>query len=1011
MLTQRDRVSHPWTDTLARLEDERIMLQRIVAGVPLPEVLAQVLHLIEAQSSVELRASIALIDESGRLLLHGAAPSLPPAYNAAVDRAAIGPQSASWGQAAYTGYPVYAEDIASHPGWEAWREQALAHGLRACWSTPIKSADGRLLGVFSNYYGVPRSPSAHDIDAIAVVTRSAALAIERHLTESALRRSGERWRAMFEGMQEAFFLSEALRDAQGRIVDFRFIEVNPAFERQSGMKEGDTLGHTLREMIPGVPGRIMDSFAQVVESGEPAQFEFAVLGPRQAWYEARARKEGADCMMALFLDVTARKTAEAELWEGQHRKNFLMSLGDRLRELPLQPAIEQTACESLGQHLALGLAAVVDWPDESAEPVVSTCWRREGGRDPDQADQAGLGPGVYTDAFYEALRTGRTTFLEPLLAQADGDIQPSVIVVPMARWGRHGGALVVRPAVESRFKRGDVTCIEEVAERMCGAVERSQYARMLEQRVEHAIAERDRIWRLSPELLAVIDAQGRYVSVNPAVQPILGWTPAQFLAMGLRQLIHPDDYEATRGALAQARRTDGPQVRHLENRVLKRDGSYAWIAWSMSWAQDSLYMTGRDDTDMKLQAETLLETENALRQAQKMEAVGRLTGGIAHDFNNMLQGITGALYLIQRKLAAGTPEQAVRFINVAMESANRAAHLTQRLLTFSRRQPIDPQPFRVAPTLQSMADLFHRYTGEGVSLAFDLEPSLWPVRCDRNQFENALLNLVINACDAMPDGGVLTVAALNTRLDTAFLRPYAGVQAGAFVEVCVTDIGCGMTPDVLAHAFDPFFTTKPLGQGTGLGLSMIYGFAKQAGGIVTLDSKVNLGTSVRIFLPRYEGAPADAAAPLPVASLPAGRERQAVVILVEDDANVREMVRECLVELGMRVVTACDGDAGLELVRATAGIDLLVTDVGLPGLNGRQLADAARGAHPGLKVLLMTGYAESAARSSGFLDSGMELIVKPFALDVLAARVQRMLEATGDMAAVPAPATPAVPHG
>ena len=300
---------------------------------------------------------------------------------------------------------------------------------------------------------MPRSPSAHDIDAIAVVTRSAALAIERHLTELALRRSGERWRAMFEGMQEAFFLSEALRDTQGNIVDFRFIEVNPAFERQSGMKEGDTLGHTLREMIPGVPGRIMDAFAQVVESGEPAQFEFAVPGPRPAWYEARARKEGADRMMALFLDVTARKTAEAELWEGQHRKNFLMALGDRLRELPQQQAIEQTACESLGQHLALGMAAVLDWAGEGTEPVVSTCWRCHPGRD----DGRGVpGPDLYTDAFYDALRNGRTTYLEPLLVQADGEILPSAIVVPTGRWGRPGGALVLRSAADSRFKRGDV---------------------------------------------------------------------------------------------------------------------------------------------------------------------------------------------------------------------------------------------------------------------------------------------------------------------------------------------------------------------------------------------------------------------------------------------------------------------------------------------------------------------------------------------------------------------------
>ncbi|QVQ28106.1 PAS domain S-box protein [Achromobacter deleyi] len=989
MLTKQDRVSLPWTDTLARLEDERIMLERIAAGVPLPQVLEHVLHAIEAQSSVELRTSIALVDETGGLLRHGAAPSLPDAFNAAVDRAPIGPLVASWGAAAHSGKPVYVEDIATHPGWLPWRDQALAHGLRSCWSTPIKAPDGRLLGVFSNYYGTSRLPSAHDIDAIALVTRSAALAIERHCLDVALRRSGERWRAMFDGMQEAFFLAEALRDDDGRIIDFRFLEVNPAFERQSGMKEGDTLGHTLREMIPGVPGQILDTFAQVVESGEPAQFEFAVPAPKDAWYEARARKDGADRIMAMFLDVTARKAAETELWEGQHRKNFLLALGDRMRELHHQSAIEQTACGGLGQHLALGLVAVLDWPGEGATPVLSTCWRSE-------ADRAGLdalAPDQFGEEFYAALRKGRSAYLQPLLAEAGGEIRPSAIVVPMRRWARQGGALVVRPLSCSRLKAGDLAFIEEVAERMCDAVERSQYARMLEQRVENAIAERDRIWRLSPELLAVIDAQGRFVSVNPAVRPILGWTPDQFLSMGLTELIHPDDQAQTREAWAHASHANSAQaVRHLENRVLKRDGGYSWITWSMSWSQDNLYMTGRDDTDLKAKAEMLVEAENALRQSQKMEAVGRLTGGIAHDFNNMLQGITGALYLIQRKLAGGRPEQAQRFVNVAMDSANRAAHLTQRLLTFSRRQPIDPKPFSVQATLQSMADLFHRYTGERVTLVFDLEPDLWTVRCDKNQFENAMLNLVINACDSMPNGGVLTVAAVNARLDGSTLRQNPGVGPGAYVEVAVVDMGCGMTPDVLAHAFDPFFTTKPLGEGTGLGLSMIYGFAKQAGGAATLESSVGVGTSVRLYLPRYDGEPEAAQELAAVGGLGAATAKPAVVVVVEDDANVREMVRECLVELGMQVVTAANGEAGLELVRSTPGMNLLVTDVGLPGLNGRQLADAARAAHPGLRVLLMTGYAESAASDRGFLESGIELIVKPFSLEVLGDRVKRMLE-------------------
>ncbi|HCW16898.1 MAG TPA: ATPase, partial [Achromobacter sp.] len=364
---------------------------------------------------------------------------------------------------------------------------------------------------------------------------------------------------------------------------------------------------------------------------------------------------------------------------------------------------------------------------------------------------------------------------------------------------------------------------------------------------------------------------------------------------------------------------------------------------------------------------------------------------IAHDFNNMLQGITGALYLIKRKLDAGTPAQAERFINVAMDSANRAAHLTQRLLTFSRRQPIDPKPFSVASTLQSMADLFHRYTGERVRLHFDLDPALWTVRCDKNQFENAMLNLVINACDAMPNGGALTVAALNRSLDAVLLRQFPGMNPGDFVQVSITDEGCGMAPDVLAHAFDPFFTTKPLGEGTGLGLSMIYGFAKQAGGVATLESEVGKGTTVRLLLPRYDGAP-DATTRHELTAQPvSGVGQPSVVVLVEDDANVRDMVRECLADLGMHVLTAADGEAGLELVLGTAGIDLLVTDVGLPALNGRQLADAARAAHPGLRVLMMTGYAESAAHDRGFLEHGMELIVKPFSLDALGERVQRML--------------------
>jgi CheY-like chemotaxis protein len=291
-----------------------------------------------------------------------------------------------------------------------------------------------------------------------------------------------------------------------------------------------------------------------------------------------------------------------------------------------------------------------------------------------------------------------------------------------------------------------------------------------------------------------------------------------------------------------------------------------------------------------------------------------------------------------------------------------------------------------------MVALFHRYTGERVALRLDLPQELWAVCCDKNQFENAMLNLVINACDAMPNGGALTVAARNVEPHDPLLSLCAGEHAGRYVEVSVTDVGCGMPPDVLAHAFDPFFTTKPLGQGTGLGLSMIYGFARQAGGAASLESTVDVGTTVRLFLPRYDGAPESVQdGGRPAAATP-GAARKEVVLVVEDDANVREMVRECLAELGLEVLTAVDGEAGLDLLQSARGIDLLITDVGLPGLNGRQLADAARVARPGLRVLLMTGYAESAARGQVFLEQGLELIVKPFQLDKLTERVQGMLD-------------------
>src|SRR5450830_765184 len=383
--------------------------------------------------------------------------------------------------------------------------------------------------------------------------------------------------------------------------------------------------------------------------------------------------------------------------------------------------------------------------------------------------------------------------------------------------------------------------------------------------------------------------------------------------------------------------------------------------------------------------------EDALRHAQKMEAVGQLTGGIAHDFNNMLTGIIGSLDLMQRYIAAGRSDEIGRFADAAVSSAQRAATLTHRLLAFSRRQSLDRKRIDPNQLVQSLQELFSRTKGAHITLKVELGQDVWPVNTDTGQLESALLNLVINARDAMPDGGELRVVTSNSYLDGGDISTLEPVKAGDYVMIGVSDNGTGMSPLILAKAFDPFFTTKPIGQGTGLGLSMIYGFAQQSGGHVTLESEPGKGTCVRLYLPRYHAPQTETPRPaLQPAESPLAEVDESVMV-VEDDPAVRMLVLNVLDELGYTVHPAADARTALPLLESSLRIDLLVTDVGLPGMNGRQLAEVARQHRPGLKVLFMTGYAEKAAERQGFLEPGMDLIAKPFTLDALANRVRDMI--------------------
>jgi signal transduction histidine kinase len=383
--------------------------------------------------------------------------------------------------------------------------------------------------------------------------------------------------------------------------------------------------------------------------------------------------------------------------------------------------------------------------------------------------------------------------------------------------------------------------------------------------------------------------------------------------------------------------------------------------------------------------------EETLRQSQKMEAVGQLTGGLAHDFNNLLAGISGSLEIMQSRVRQGRVNDVERYTTAAQGAVKRAAALTHRLLAFSRRQTLEPKPTDVNQLVADMQDIIQRTVGPTIAFEFVGLSGLWPTLVDHSQLENSLLNLCLNARDAMPNGGQIIVETANKWLDARAARQH-DMPEGQFMSLSVTDTGVGMPPDVAARAFEPFFTTKPTGEGTGLGLSMVYGFARQSGGQVRIYSEVGEGTTVCIYLPRFYGELARDDEPAKAANMSPSSNSETVLV-VDDEPTVRMLISDILEELGYVAIEAADSVAGLKVLQSDARIDLLVTDVGLPGgMNGRQMADAARVTRPDLKVLFITGYAENSVLGNGRLAPGMAVMTKPFPVEMMASRIKQMIE-------------------
>ncbi|MCO7630091.1 MULTISPECIES: PAS domain-containing sensor histidine kinase [Pseudomonas] len=554
-----------------------------------------------------------------------------------------------------------------------------------------------------------------------------------------------------------------------------------------------------------------------------------------------------------------------------------------------------------------------------------------------------------------------------------------------------------------------------------------------EQALRQSQTELQLIINAMPILISYVDHEERFRLNNAAYLDWYGLTPQELYGRTIREVIGEEAYFLRAPYIAEALagrpcsfslytpHRDGSS-RHALMNYLPRHGADGSVNGFYIFVIDESERKKTEEalrnlnetleervsarTEQLAQANQRLQNEmfereraeDALRHAQKMEAVGQLTGGIAHDFNNMLTGIIGSLDLMQRYIADGRADEIGRFTEAAVSSANRAAALTHRLLAFSRRQSLDRKTLNVNELIHSLEDLIRRTKGDPIELTLRLADDVWPISTDVSQLENALLNLVINARDAMPDGGELLIETANVYLDGNDITTLEPVKAGDYLMLAVSDNGTGMTPSVRAKAFDPFFTTKPIGQGTGLGLSMIYGFAQQSGGHVSLDSLPNQGTCVRLYLPRLNLLEPERPVVETLGAAPTATCGETVVV-VEDDPAVRMLVLDLLKELGYLAHEAADASAALPLLESELRVDLLVTDVGLPGMNGRQLAEIARQHRPGLKVLFMTGYAQKAAERQGFLEDGMDMVAKPFSIEVLANKIREMINQTPSLEA------------
>ena len=816
----------------------------------------------------------------------------------------------------------------------------------------------------------------------AVFTGTVRDVTAQHQASGALAASEARFRTILDTVDAAFAIVEVAFDADDRPVDYRFVEANPAFERQAGV---NLRGKWVTEFAPNLERFWFDTYGRVASTGEPANFEnYAEAFKR--WFDVRAVRVGdpAERRIAIFFsDVTARHDAEERLRaseavarENIERVQLALAagaiIGTWIWDLTADKfSVDEAFASAFGLDPALGregipLARIVETvhPDDKAGLARAI-------------DEVIARGGAYAHQYRTRRADGRYYWLE-----ANGHVNLAPDGTPLSFPG------VLLDVEERRAIEGERDRAAAELRRLNESLEQQILERTAETRLYRDIVQSD------PSPILAFDTAHRLIGFNSAhareCMRVIGHE--QRVGDTLPDLFPPEQAEVLRGLMDRA--LGGETFTVCEAFGDPERDKPTWEITYTPLRDGSDRIVGAfhhaRDVSARRRAEHELNTmQEQLRQSQKMEAVGQLTGGLAHDFNNLLAGISGALDLMNTRIGQGRLKDVDKYMVAAQGAAKRAAALTHRLLAFSRRQTLAPKPTNVAALVDGMLDLIQRTVGPSITIQ-TAGADLWSALVDPSQLENALLNLCINARDAMPDGGRITIEAANRAIDATAAKRQ-DMPAGQYLALCVTDTGTGMPPDVIAKAFDPFFTTKPIGQGTGLGLSMIYGFAKQSGGQVRIHSMVDQGTTVCIFLPRHLGE-ADAPVAAPRSSVGAFAHVGETVLVVDDEPTVRLLVTDVLEDLGYRVIEAADSAGGLRVLQSDARIDLLITDVGLPGgLNGRQMADAGRKSRTDLRILFITGYAENALFNNGQLDPGMAVLTKPFAVDALAARVRELV--------------------